>query len=61
MAEAAKNICMERLMSRVVIRKEEKEGGGGDGDGAAQQRRTEKIREVPREVEVGPLMALVLV
>lgn len=60
MAEAAKNICMERLMSRVVIRKEEKEGGGG-GDGAAQQRRTEKIREVPREVEVGPLMALVLV
>ena len=59
MAEAAKNICMERLMSRVVIRKEEKEGGGGDG--AAQQRRTEKIREVPREVEVGPLMALVLV
>ena len=46
-------------MSRVVIRKEEKEGGGGDG--AAQQRRTEKIREVPREVEVGPLMALVLV
>ena len=44
MAEAAKNICMERLMSRVVIRKEKEGGGGGP---AAQQRRNEKMREVP--------------